>query len=862
MPQGGNDGDNGAPSSTAAAKSNGAADTGKKNERLLNKSESSFQRAMEQADELVEELQLGEVTAEFSIDSDDEEGEANAVDDVPLLESSEHETAATTATGTNSINSTSDEAAAATEAAAAASAGAKEPVEFHPLHPAAVSAASASPLPSPSIQQQQQFARQQVSQQQQQQQHGSVAGGTGNLLSQSLSSFPIGVGGTAPGSLQDAWKGLQSSKLASNLAGFAHQAAQQAQTAAAQAQHVAAQALQHQHHYPEQQSYPYQQQQQSYPYQQQPQYGMQQPQQPYRMQQQQPQQPYSPASQQQRANGTATAATTAYPYATMDNEQKNAAVAERVQLLPGEKVTMFMAPLLYVEDKSANVSYHYNPNPAGALGGNNAPIWCCAMTYYRVVVFQQQQHEPVDAAAVADDKDKDEGDPLQRRKQRAVASTTPPPAGWSSRCWMPAPLVVLQMPLASTERAEKSAFATSIDNNTISNNSVSDSSTSTIVSAASPSSPSGMAMVPATSIATTTTTTTMMGLTLYGKDNGRQLRFVAPSHADTVRAYEALLTYAFPGRRNLGYLFAFESRRKEVLDSVAVDAETGRNRVACVPFRKRFDALAEFQQRLQISIAPGSGPWQVYTSINANYALCGSYPSTIVGPSSLSDSSPDAQRLIQQTAAFRSEGRLPALTWADVARGGGSIWRASQPKVGLQGNRSSADELFLKHIMESASAANMMAQQAPSPPSSSSSTSPALTLTRGQVMYFTGCTSNQVSNWLPDAQLKILDLRPRSSAMANRTGGYGYENTSYYPGSTLQFCNIGNIHAVRDAYQKLSALCTSTSASSSTDLQWNANVEDTKWLQSVRLILAASWETAWWVHVHRLPVLVHCSHGK
>jgi myotubularin-related protein 1/2 len=38
-------------------------------------------------------------------------------------------------------------------------------------------------------------------------------------------------------------------------------------------------------------------------------------------------------------------------------------------------------------------------------------------------------------------------------------------------------------------------------------------------------------------------------------------------------------------------------------------------------------------------------------------------------------------------------------------------------------------------------------------------------------------------------------------------------------------------------------------------------VEDTKWLSHLRIILAAAWETAYWVHVWRMPVLLHCSHG-
>ena len=77
-------------------------------------------------------------------------------------------------------------------------------------------------------------------------------------------------------------------------------------------------------------------------------------------------------------------------------------------------------------------------------------------------------------------------------------------------------------------------------------------------------------------------------------------------------------------------------------------------------------------------------------------------------------------------------------------------------------------------------------------------------------------------------------------------------------GSTLQFCGIGNIHAVRDAHNKITTLCNSQT---NNDTSWSSNVEDTKWLSHLRTILAASWEAAYWMHVHRLPVLLHCSHG-
>jgi len=94
--------------------------------------------------------------------------------------------------------------------------------------------------------------------------------------------------------------------------------------------------------------------------------------------------------------------------------------------------------------------------------------------------------------------------------------------------------------------------------------------------------------------------------------------------------------------------------------------------------------------------------------------------------------------------------------------------------------------------------------------------------------------------------------------MANRTQGYGYENTNYYRGTTINFYGIGNIHAVRDAYQKVNALCTSPNTS---DIQWMQLVENTNWTSMIRLILSASWQTAFHVHYNRLPILLHCSHG-
>jgi hypothetical protein len=244
-----------------------------------------------------------------------------------------------------------------------------------------------------------------------------------------------------------------------------------------------------------------------------------------------------------------------------------------------------------------------------------------------------------------------------------------------------------------------------------------------------------------------------MGLVIYGKDCGRVVRFTTPSYADTGRAFESLNTYAFPGRRNLGYLFAFESKRQKVMASIKMDETTGQQTITLPPFPKRFDPMVEYPRLMQATSITQS-PWTLWGSVNSTYTLSPSYPSVLVGPASLDETKPESLNVIRQCAAFRSEQRMPIMTWCGT--GGSSIWRASQPKVGLQGNRSSADELFLRHISESARGANAMAEPSPVYP-------------RSILEHLTGGAVQSVPE--PGCGLKILDLRPRSSAMANRTAG-------------------------------------------------------------------------------------------
>jgi hypothetical protein len=289
---------------------------------------------------------------------------------------------------------------------------------------------------------------------------------------------------------------------------------------------------------------------------------------------------------------------------------------------------------------------------------------------------------------------------------------SPVPAEWNVSCWPSAPnsTKLLEIPLASMDRVEKTVYQAN--------------------------------------------GSSYMGLVLYAKDCGRMTRFTTPSYADTGRAYDSLNTYAFPGRRNLGYLFAFESKRQKVMASVKVDEATGQQTITISPTRKRFDAMIEFPRLLSKTTTTQS-PWILWASLNSTYQLSPTYPSVMVGPATLDETKPDVQNIVKQCAAFRSEQRLPCLTWCGT--GGASIWRSSQPKIGLQGNRSPADELFLRHVVESARSANAMAEPPP-------------IYSRTVLHQLTG---DYTKDWTPEpgCGLKILDLRPRSAAMANRTGG-------------------------------------------------------------------------------------------
>jgi hypothetical protein len=124
-----------------------------------------------------------------------------------------------------------------------------------------------------------------------------------------------------------------------------------------------------------------------------------------------------------------------------------------------------------------------------------------------------------------------------------------------------------------------------------------------------------------------------------------------------------------------------------MLDSIAAACQHSRCIVSCYYCRDQLHQ--RYTQSLNIdAFARVALHMHTHTRFNS---LCGSYPDLLVVP----QATPDQDLLA--IAAFRSEQRIPALTWGRK-RDAASIWRSSQPRVGMQ-QVSSAVQLVLPLLL-------------------------------------------------------------------------------------------------------------------------------------------------------------------
>ena len=199
--------------------------------------------------------------------------------------------------------------------------------------------------------------------------------------------------------------------------------------------------------------------------------------------------------------------------------------------------------------------------------------------------------------------------------------------------------------------------------------------------------------------------------------------------------------------------------------------------------------------------------WARLSEANAHFELCASYPSDgLLVPATLPD------EMLRGAASFRAESRVPVLAWG-YADGRGSIWRSSQPKIGVQGLSNRHDDALLLAIARTAAASE--------------------------------------GSSAPPPSLHIIDCRPKVSARANSLTGHGTE-------AGAVFMDLGNIHRVRESQEKLVRVVLSTNGA---EERFGVLVEETGWLTSIRLLLKSGLEVARIVHDRKDPVLIHCSDG-
>ena len=186
---------------------------------------------------------------------------------------------------------------------------------------------------------------------------------------------------------------------------------------------------------------------------------------------------------------------------------------------------------------------------------------------------------------------------------------------------------------------------------------------------------------------------------------------------------------------------------------------------------------------------------------NSNFNFCETYPSKIIVPKISRDK-------IEKCANFRKKKRLPTLTYRYT--NGYCIWRSSQTKGGFTG-KDDTDAIFLTNI-----------------------------------------TRNSKN-------LVVYDARPKLNAMANKLKGGGYENPNNYPKINMEviFCDIPNIHAVRNSYEKL---LTNISYIPENDYSVISNLPNTFWYETIILILKGGFQIYNSIKEEK-TVLIHCSDG-
>lgn len=113
-----------------------------------------------------------------------------------------------------------------------------------------------------------------------------------------------------------------------------------------------------------------------------------------------------------------------------------------------------------------------------------------------------------------------------------------------------------------------------------------------------------------------------------------------------------------------------------------------------------------------------------------------------------------------------------------------------------------------------------------------------------------------------NSRVVIYDARSYINAMANRINKGGFENTKEcYTNCEIQFCDIDNIHAVRDAITKMYEIGLSNTQAFTNISKWLTALDNAGWLQIASKALQATNNILETIRVKKCNVHVHCTDG-
>lgn len=278
-----------------------------------------------------------------------------------------------------------------------------------------------------------------------------------------------------------------------------------------------------------------------------------------------------------------------------------------------------------------------------------------------------------------------------------------------------------------------------------------------------------------------------------------------------------------------------------------------------------YDPREEFR-RQGISEKQQDRGWRI-SNINKDYSFSPTYPSVLVVPTRISDST------LRYAGKHRTRCRVPTLTYLHPLNNC-SITRSSQPRVGLTNNRNAQDEALVAacfsnpYFQEATPSFPTgadtgpynsqldISEKADSDAADSDRTDQPELLSAGDAF-----SDEKGKRLIYGAQQHnlIIDARPAINSMAMQVVGKGSENMNYYKFATKAYLNIQNIHVMRNSLNKVINALKDGDISNGPPNQEMLTKSD--WLKHISDILEGSSLIAKQVGINHSHVLIHCSDG-